>query len=169
MFAKTYCKPEMARKIILFVCALTVTINFHSLVFLGNYEADETENSTISKFNNKSVALTRFSCSSKLGSIYDKFLIPYFQYIDMLSYVIVPFFIMMICTLLIVKVLITTNNKNRHGPGSKRKNAPIRVPSEEQSGANNNNNNNHPQLQPEKGTMLRNKKRTSRNRSFTTS
>ena len=159
-FAKTYCKPAMARKIFLLISLLTIVVNFHSLIFLGNYEADETVNNN--NITNKSAGPSRFSCSSKLGSVYDKFLIPYFQYIDMLSYVIVPFFIMMICTLFIVKVLITTNKKNKHVKGNTKKT--IRAPSEEPSGTINTNNQ---QLRAEKGTLLRNKKRTSRNKNIT--
>jgi hypothetical protein len=146
------------------ISLLTIVVNFHSLIFLGNYEADDTvNNNNITNHNitNKSAGPTRFSCSSKLGSIYDKFLIPYFQYIDMLSYVIVPFFIMMVCTLFIVKVLITTNKKNKHVKGITNKT--IRAPSEEPSIIINNNQ----QLRAEKGTLLRNKKRTSRNKNIT--
>lgn len=50
-------------------------------------------------------------CESQKGTIYDHFLDPYFKWIDLLAYAIIPFIIMLICTFLIVRVLFRSNRR----------------------------------------------------------
>ena len=50
-------------------------------------------------------------CESKKETLYDAFLDPYFKWIDLLAYAIIPFIIMLICTFLIVRVLFRSNRR----------------------------------------------------------
>lgn len=63
-------------------------------------------------------------CESKKDTIYDAFIDPYYKWIDLLAYAIIPFIIMLICTFLIVRVLFRSNrrlNKNRTPAHSNKK------------------------------------------------
>lgn len=107
-FAKTYCKPSMAIKIICLTLIFTILINFHYLLFLG-YEKNE-ENSTAKIFE----------CGSQTGTLYDKFMDPYFEWIDLILYSILPFIIMLISSYLIIRVLVRSVKRlNKSGFRSK--------------------------------------------------
>jgi hypothetical protein len=59
---------------------------------------------------------TTCHCQSVNGTWYDQFLDPYFRWIDLLAYAIIPFLIMAICTFMITRVLFLSNkrlNKNK--------------------------------------------------------
>lgn len=113
--SRVYCKTQTAHKVILIDIAIVVIINCHSLFFLGTYESPD-ENSIL-LLNNSSITLPSESskmiliCGTKEGTLYKNFLEPYFEYIDLLCYAILPFLVMFICTILIIKVMITSNKK----------------------------------------------------------
>jgi hypothetical protein len=50
-----------------------------------------------------------FTCASRNGTLYDMFLEPYFEWIDLFFYAIMPFIIMIVCTCLIVRVVFSSN------------------------------------------------------------
>lgn len=113
--SRVYCKTQTAYRVILIDIAIVVIINCHSLFFLGTYESPD-ENSIL-LLNNSSITLPNESskmiliCGTKEGTLYKNFLEPYFEYIDLLCYAILPFLVMFICTILIIKVMITSNKK----------------------------------------------------------
>lgn len=113
-FSKSYCTPKTAYKIILINIFLAAAINFHSLIFMG-YEdpidLDRPSLTTALDYLNRNSTRTTFMCASKKGNLYDKFLDPVFKWIDLLSYAIIPFIIMAICTFLITRVLFLSNKR----------------------------------------------------------
>lgn len=125
-FSKIYCKPKTAYKIIFLNVLIAAIINFHSLIFLG-YETQNLSNTTIGvnyiNLNSSgSMGLLRstsYECASEKDTLYDRFLDPYFKWIDLLSYAIAPFFTMGVCTFLIVRVLYLSNRRlNKNKPKS---------------------------------------------------
>jgi hypothetical protein len=114
--SRIYCKTQTAYKVILINIIVVVLINCHSLFFLGTYEyADEnvgslSNNSSIT-FPNSDTSKMILICGTKEGTLYKNFLEPYFEYIDLLCYAILPFLVMFICTILIIKVMVTSNKK----------------------------------------------------------
>jgi hypothetical protein len=122
-FSKIYSKPQMAYKIIFLNILVAAVINFHSLLFMGYYRIYSTS-SSINDTNlligvefNKSSIVKEFHCATESGTMYDKFLDPYFKWIDLFSYAIIPFLIMAVCTFLIIRVLFESNrrlNKKKH-------------------------------------------------------
>lgn len=126
-----------------------MVINFHSLIFLGYYSSEDMDESSPNKQANSSsnptnanadyyvniisnktsssslmgVLEKQFTCGSEKGTLYDDFLDPYFKWIDLFSYAIIPFFTMAICTFLIVRVLFLSNKrlnkKKKPNAGSK--------------------------------------------------
>lgn len=109
--SRIFCIPKTAHKIIFINAIIVFLVNFHTLILLGSYDQIHYNNST--ELTNTSqthrVSYFRFSCSSKNGSIYDRFLEPYFEWIDLFCYAIIPFTIMVICTFFIVKVLFVAD------------------------------------------------------------
>ncbi len=104
-FAKTYCRPEMAIRITGLTVCLSIIINFHNLLFLGHLK--QVHNSTNS---------VQFECASKEGTLYEKFMDPYFEWVDLICYSLLPFVIMAVCSFLIIKVLFRSAkrlNKNK--------------------------------------------------------
>ena len=123
--SKIYCKPKMAKKVILFDFLLVFIINFHSLFFLGFYDTydDGTSmtslsyNTDIIQTTTKQSATETFMCASREGSIYFSFLEKYFKYADLICYAFLPFAIMIVCTILIVRVLLLSTNKFKKNNG----------------------------------------------------
>jgi len=107
-FSKTYCKPKYAYRILLINCLLVVLINFHSLLFLG-HETEIAHHETSS--NSPSINEYNYQCSSENGTLYDRFLDPYFQWMDLIFYAIAPFIVMASATILILRVLIMSNKR----------------------------------------------------------
>lgn len=113
-FSKTYCVPRTALKIILVDCLLVFSINFHSLLFLGNYYNDDQQqyslssNHSLDEYSNV-ILKKKLACASKNNTIYDKFLEPYFEWIDLFCYAILPFVVMIVCSILIIKVVFLAN------------------------------------------------------------
>ena len=177
-FAKKYCKTEMANKIILLNCVVVIAINFHSLLFLGyevpvspspviysnNTSNDDMLNSVNgnNSYNNMFLSspigqpTSQFVCGSKNGTLYDKFLDPYFETIDLLCYAILPFITMAICTFLIVRVIFISanrlNKKNmlKENKDANKSNKPLLPPAknsakneDKSTAASNNNNTTH--------------------------
>ncbi|RMZ94559.1 FMRFamide receptor-like, partial [Brachionus plicatilis] len=125
-FSKTYCTPKTAFKIIFFNIFLTAVINFHNLIFMGHTEPTEIANASLASGldylsqNLTKSLLTSCICGSKKDTLYDKFLDPVFKWVDLLSYAIIPFIIMAICTFLITRVLFLSNKRlNRNKKQSK--------------------------------------------------
>ena len=117
IYSRNFCKPNTAYRVILLAALLAGLINFHSLVFLGN-EFYITTNSTnyLNDLSNGTLnysvqTIKSFECLSVKGTVYDNFLDPYFMWIDLFFYAIFPFFIMMICTIMIAKVLFKSKNR----------------------------------------------------------
>ena len=54
---------------------------------------------------------SHFYCASDLGTPYDIFQDTIFKWIDLLSYAILPFFTMTVCTALIIRVLVRSNKR----------------------------------------------------------
>lgn len=150
-FSKIYCKPKTAYKIIFLNIFLAALINFHSLIFLG-YESTPSQpilsvNATTnadynnlflntSTSNKQQTLLLTIVCASKKDTLYDTFMESYFKWIDLLSYAIIPFFTMGVCTFLIVRVLFLSNRRlNTNKRTSVNVNAAARRPSEVNTGA----------------------------------
>ena len=111
-FAHRYCKSKMAYKVIGTNCFIAMFLNFHKLLFLG-YESDEPIPTNIISNNNQSnMTVKKFICGSR-NELYTDFLYPYFDWIDLLFYTIIPFFVMGICTFLIVHVLYNSKKRLR--------------------------------------------------------
>jgi hypothetical protein len=126
--SKIYCKPKMAKKVILFNFLLVFIINFHSLFFLGFYDTYDDGLSSSSSFNTDILQATTkklsldaesvtFMCASREDSLYFSFLEKYFKYADLICYAFLPFAIMIVCTILIVRVLILSTNKFKKNNG----------------------------------------------------
>jgi hypothetical protein len=91
------------------------------------YSADLAANKT-SRTTMTTAAAQQFTfdcvCESEKDTLYDRFLDPYFKWIDLLAYAIIPFLVMAICTYMITRVLFLSNrrlNKNKskqHGATS---------------------------------------------------
>ncbi len=114
-FAHKYCKPRTAYRVIGGSFLLAVLLNFHTLLFLGTVNTIDSNPTDIISENktmrNKSVTIKyEFNCASDEG-LYDTFLYPYFDWVDLLFYTIMPFFIMAVCTLIIVKVLYDSKQR----------------------------------------------------------
>jgi hypothetical protein len=130
-FSKVYSKPKMAYKIILVNIAIASIINMHSLFFLGYYtnnsgrnETQLFDNTSFSSSDNLNMAgadsQEQFSCATKVGTAYDLFTDPYFRWIDLFAYAIIPFFTMAICTFLIIRVLFRSHRRlNKNKPAAK--------------------------------------------------
>lgn len=116
-FSKSYCTPKTAFKIIFFNIVLATVINFHSLIFIGYQEENKAlETNLTSGLNYLNPNSTMdFSdtliCGSKKGSLYEIFFDSVFKWIDLLSYAIIPFIIMAICTFLITRMLFLSNKR----------------------------------------------------------
>lgn len=121
-FSKTYCRPQTVYKVVSFNVGLTILINFHSMFFFGYTSSfrDGTTSNEENGTNTDYVSLhnrttnkyfVQVICESKKDSTYDRFLDPYFKWIDLLAYAIIPFIIMLICTFLIVRVLFRSNRR----------------------------------------------------------
>ena len=108
-FAKTYCKPKSAYRVLFVNCCLVVLINFHSLFFLG-HEAESVHNKT-SGSNKFLINEQTYQCQSKNGTVYDRFLDPYFQWMDLIFYAIAPFVVMASATILILRVIFMSNKR----------------------------------------------------------
>lgn len=52
-----------------------------------------------------------FICSSQNDTAYDRFIDPYFQWIDLIFYAILPFIIMAICSFLIIQAMFASNKR----------------------------------------------------------
>jgi hypothetical protein len=101
-FARDYCKPRVAYKIFGLNCLLAIAVNAHILFYLGY------EDNNVDYINNST---SKFTCGTQNQTIYDHFFGFYFEWMDLLFYAILPFFIMAFCTFLIVRVLY--NSKQR--------------------------------------------------------
>jgi hypothetical protein len=114
-FSKIYSKPQTAYRIIFLNIGVAVVINLHSLLFMGYYIPSESSindsNSLIGNESTNSSIIREFHCATESGTIYDKFLDPYFKWIDLFSYAIIPFLIMAVCTFLIIRVLFQSNRR----------------------------------------------------------
>jgi hypothetical protein len=123
-FSKIYCKPNVAYKVIFVNIILSSLVNFHNLAFLGFHVPATTPTTTptttnvtkITDVSNNNVTSSRTHlvevvCASELGTLYDTFLDPYFKWIDLFFYAIIPFTIMGACTFFIVRVLFLSNRR----------------------------------------------------------
>jgi hypothetical protein len=117
-FARTYCKPKNAYRVLIVNFLLVVLINFHSLLFLGH----ESKMPLFKADSNESLYEYTYQCSSKNGTLYDRFLDPYFQWMDLIFYAIAPFVVMASATILILRVIIMSNKRMHrsltNGPSS---------------------------------------------------
>lgn len=104
-FAKTYCKPKMAYKVICCTIIIISLVNLHYLLYLGYEKYDPKLNKTV------------FECASETDSLYESFMDPYFEWVDLILYSILPFIIMLFCSYLIIRVLFNSAkrlNKNNY-------------------------------------------------------
>jgi len=116
-FAKLYCRPESAIKIMLVTFLITMIINSHYLIFLGHEKTES--NNTFS-----------FECASSKNSTYEHFM-ELFEWVDLVVYSILPFIIMTFCSFLIIRVLFNSakrlnrskvnNNNNNYDTNKKSK------------------------------------------------
>lgn len=93
-FAKIYCRPQSAIKIMLVTFLITMIINSHYLIFLGHEKTES--NNTFS-----------FECASSKNSTYEHFM-ELFEWVDLVMYSILPFIIMTFCSFLIIRVLFNS-------------------------------------------------------------
>lgn len=101
-FAKYYCTSKTANRVIIVNFLMAFVINFHSLFFLGYEE----KHYFYSNSTNHS-----YYCASLDGTVYDHFIDPYFQWIDLIFYAILPFITMAICSFLILRVIFMSNKR----------------------------------------------------------
>lgn len=106
-FTKFYCTRKTAHKIIFLMCFLSALINMHTLFFLGyNENYFLYINSTVFMTNK-----TACYCASLYGTNYDKFMNPYFQWLDLIFYAILPFIVMLLSTFFILRVIFMSNKR----------------------------------------------------------
>jgi hypothetical protein len=103
-FARKYCKPNVAYKIIISLCCLVICINFHTLIFIGYEEIGNNE------WNNTNQTFLVL-CEPIKIEIYEEFFNNYYNWIDLIFYAFLPFFIMGLCTFLIIKVLYQSRKR----------------------------------------------------------
>jgi hypothetical protein len=125
-FAKDYCKPRVAYRILALNFLLASIINFHYLCFLGyDEESDKMLLNDANNYDNYSSSII-FHCGSKPDTLYDRYFDPYNQWLDLLFYAFLPFIIMTVCTFFIIRVLFITNKRfKNHLSG--RRNATIKT------------------------------------------
>lgn len=102
-FAKYYCTQKTAHRIIFLLCLLSAIINLHSLIFLGY---DEPQDNALNSTND-----TTYYCASLSGTLYDNFMNPYFQWIDLIFYAILPFIVMFLSSIFIIRVIFISNKR----------------------------------------------------------
>ena len=119
-YARKYCQPKTAYKILLINVLIALAINFHSLLFLGHEPtmdnpeiANQTKTEQLSNQSN-----TFFFCSTKHDTYYDTFLSVFFEWLDLIFYAILPFIILAICSFFIIRKLLQSN-KRVNRPSSK--------------------------------------------------
>ena len=61
--------------------------------------------------NNNQTSNGHFYCSSQKDTLYDRFLDPYFQWIDLIFYAILPFITMAICSFFIIRAMFASNRR----------------------------------------------------------
>lgn len=106
-FAKFYCTRKMAHRIIFLLGILSAVINIHTLFFLGHKENHFVLlNSTVFMTNK-----TSCYCASLYGTNYDRFMNPYFQWLDLIFYAILPFIVMLLSTFFIIRVIFMSNKR----------------------------------------------------------
>jgi hypothetical protein len=99
-FAKSYCKPRVAHRVILINCALAILLNAHTLGYMGYMQRVD---------NNKTSY--HITCDAEKDSLYDYFINPYFQWLDLIFYAILPFITMAICSFFIIRVMFASNKR----------------------------------------------------------
>lgn len=120
-------------------------VNFHNLIFLGFHQvptALSVVNNTIVR-NETSHRIVEVVCASELGTLYDTFLDPYFKWIDLFFYAIIPFSIMGACTFFIVRVLFLSNRRLNQKKGVHQKTLTSSTNTTLNKNGNNNNNQNN--------------------------
>jgi hypothetical protein len=147
-YAKKYCVPSKAHKVMARNCLIAVLINFHSLLFLGS---DAKLNSTVSPYLNSSIIvdnstvkyqvinkitdidnMRKFQCRSEKDSLYEKFIEPYFEWIDWLTYSLIPFIIMIICTFFILKAVFKSNSSTSKSNAMKFRHSVVKLTKQDQ-------------------------------------
>ena len=160
-YAKAYCRPHVACKVVVLNLLLAIVVNFHNLLFLGyrTYDMEQTTgtgnssdyddplNLTLSamalkKMTTLAPATTQFDtiCVAKEDSLYQVFVDVYFQFIDLLSYALVPGLIMFVCSILIIRAVFLSN-KRMHAQYDRRVNHRAFTDGPRKSSNNNNNTN----------------------------
>jgi len=151
-FSKIYCKPNVAYKVIFVDIVLSSLVNFHNLAFLGFHVPATTPTTTptttnVTKIHSNATSsrthLVEVVCASELGTLYDTFLDPYFKWIDLFFYAIIPFTIMGACTFFIVRVLFLSNRRLNQKKNVHHNRTDSTNTAPDTNGSNNNNNNNN--------------------------
>ena len=116
-FAKDYCKPHTAYKVLLFNLFLASLPNSHYLIFLGHYEERNGGAYNDTFYRNSSNLISslssekKLSCTSLPSTVYDRFLDPYYNWMDLIFYAILPFLIMAVCSFFIIRVILDSNKR----------------------------------------------------------
>lgn len=106
-FSKFYCTQKTAYRIIFLLGILSATINMHTLFFLGYTENYFMLLNSTMFITNK----TTCYCASLFGTNYDRFMNPYFQWLDLIFYAILPFIVMLLSTFFILRVIFMSNKR----------------------------------------------------------
>ena len=112
---KRFCRPKSADRIFLFMCIIISLINSHILLFMGSKQTI-----IYSSINNITIHKDIIICTHNTSKIYFQFFEKPYNIIDLLSYVLIPFLIMTICSGIIAYRLFfslskTTMNKSIKG------------------------------------------------------
>jgi hypothetical protein len=115
---KRFCRPKSADRVFLFMFLMISLLNCHILLFMGSKQ-------TISiSISNRSVYKDVIVCTHNTSKLYFQFFEKPYNIIDLLSYVLIPFVIMMTCACIIAYRLFFSLSKtmamNTYVKGNKR-------------------------------------------------
>jgi hypothetical protein len=119
-FAKDYCKPRTAYRVLALNLLLASLPNSHYLMFLGyeqsilspNATSNLSSSSDTTNGSDTAAAYTRrVQCTAPPDSAYERFLNPFYNWMDVIFYAILPFLIMAVCSFFIIRVIFSSNKR----------------------------------------------------------
>jgi hypothetical protein len=108
-FAKGYCKPRTAYRVLALNLLLACVPNSHYLIFLGYEQSYASANLTT--LNGTVAYTTKVQCTARPDTSYDRFLNPFYNWMDVIFYAILPFLIMAVCSFFIIRVIFSSNKR----------------------------------------------------------
>jgi hypothetical protein len=110
-------RPKFADRIFLIICLIISLINSHILLFMGSKQTEIYSSTN----TNLSIYKETIICTHNTSKIYFQFFEKPYSIIDLLSYVLIPFVIMTICSSIIAYRLFFSLNKTTMNRSIKRR------------------------------------------------